>query len=132
MDHRPKHKRACKERVAELRDEILFRQPVSSHLGDCPICCLPLPLDIKQSIMHTCCSKLICEGCVLANFFKLNSACPFCRSSVKKMDTNKTRMKRAEVNDPVALREIGVINYREGDYETANEYWTKAQLNWAM
>ena len=42
------------------------------------------------------------------------------------MDTNKTRMKRAEVNDPVALREIGVINYREGDYETTNEYWTKA------
>jgi len=40
-DHRAKHKRACKKRAAELRDEIVFKQPESSHLGDCPICCLP-------------------------------------------------------------------------------------------
>ena len=26
-DHRSKHKRECKKRAAELRDEILFRQP---------------------------------------------------------------------------------------------------------
>eukprot|EP00985_Skeletonema_marinoi_P003294 scaffold1373_cov134-Skeletonema_marinoi.AAC.4 len=38
-DHRPQHKRACKKRVAELRDEILFKQPESRHWGDCPICC---------------------------------------------------------------------------------------------
>jgi len=25
-EHRPQHKRACKKRVAELREEILFRQ----------------------------------------------------------------------------------------------------------
>eukprot|EP00986_Skeletonema_menzelii_P005632 scaffold2088_cov77-Skeletonema_menzelii.AAC.1 len=36
-DHRPKHKKACKKRMAELRDEILFKQPESNHLGDCPI-----------------------------------------------------------------------------------------------
>jgi len=31
---------AAKEykRAAELRDEILFKQPESSHRGDCPIC----------------------------------------------------------------------------------------------
>eukprot|EP00985_Skeletonema_marinoi_P030096 scaffold30504_cov80-Skeletonema_marinoi.AAC.1 len=41
-EHRPQHKRACKKRAAELRDEILFKQPESSDLGDCPICFLPL------------------------------------------------------------------------------------------
>ncbi|KAK1734951.1 hypothetical protein QTG54_014411 [Skeletonema marinoi] len=30
---RPKHKKACKKRAAEIRDKILFRQPESSHLG---------------------------------------------------------------------------------------------------
>ena len=44
-NHRPDHEAACKERAAELRDEILFKQPESTHLGECPICCLPLPLD---------------------------------------------------------------------------------------
>ena len=38
MDHRPQHERECNERAAELRDEILFKQPESSHKGDCPIC----------------------------------------------------------------------------------------------
>jgi len=38
QDHLSQHDRACKERAAELRDEILFRQPESSHLGDCLIC----------------------------------------------------------------------------------------------
>ena len=43
-EHRPKHKKVCKKRAAELRDEILFKQPDGSDLGDCPICCLPLRL----------------------------------------------------------------------------------------
>eukprot|EP00984_Skeletonema_dohrnii_P007364 scaffold2671_cov81-Skeletonema_dohrnii-CCMP3373.AAC.4 len=36
-EHRPQHKKECKKRAAELRDEILFKQPESSDLGDCPI-----------------------------------------------------------------------------------------------
>ncbi|KAK1734887.1 hypothetical protein QTG54_014347 [Skeletonema marinoi] len=61
QDHRPKHEAMCKEGAAELRDEILFRQPESSHLGDCPICFLPLPIDQDTKIYHyglmPCCSK---------------------------------------------------------------------------
>jgi hypothetical protein len=53
-DHRPAHKRACKQRAAELRDEILFRQPESSHRGDCPICFLPLPIDVMKSNLYSC------------------------------------------------------------------------------
>ena len=55
--HWPQHKRACKKRMAELRDKILFRQPESSCLGDCPICCLPIPLDIKISTLMTAAAK---------------------------------------------------------------------------
>eukprot|EP00985_Skeletonema_marinoi_P030204 scaffold31073_cov81-Skeletonema_marinoi.AAC.1 len=66
-DHRPQHKGACKKRAAELRDEILFKQPESSDLGDCPICCLPLSLDRNLSILNECCGKLVCVGCDYAN-----------------------------------------------------------------
>ena len=61
--HRPEHETVCKERAAELRDEILFKQPEGSHLGDCPICCLPLSLNMNENMLQTCCSKLICNGC---------------------------------------------------------------------
>eukprot|EP00984_Skeletonema_dohrnii_P006566 scaffold2352_cov90-Skeletonema_dohrnii-CCMP3373.AAC.5 len=33
-DHRPQHKKECRKRAAELRDEILFKQPESSFFGD--------------------------------------------------------------------------------------------------
>ena len=45
---RAEHKQACKKRAAEIRDEILFQQPESSNLGDCPICCLPLSIDENE------------------------------------------------------------------------------------
>eukprot|EP00984_Skeletonema_dohrnii_P035747 scaffold35893_cov755-Skeletonema_dohrnii-CCMP3373.AAC.1 len=66
-EHRSQHKRACKQRAAELRDEILFKQPERSHLGECPICCLRLPLGQEKSTMMPCCSKFICNGCEYAN-----------------------------------------------------------------
>ena len=65
--HTSEHAEACKKRAAELRDEILFRQPEGTHMGDCPICCLPLSLDYKKSSMSTCCCKVICKGCNYAN-----------------------------------------------------------------
>ena len=65
--HRPQHKQGCKKRAAELRDDLLFKQPESSHMGDCPICFLPLSFEWKYSSMMACCSKIICNGCVHAN-----------------------------------------------------------------
>ena len=61
--HRSQHTRDCKSKAAEMREMILFRQPESSHLGDCPICLLLLSLDPKKSIMQSCCTNLICLGC---------------------------------------------------------------------
>ncbi len=90
-DHRKQHKRACKQRAAELRDELLFKQPESSHLGECPICMIPLPLDRQKSTMMGCCSKVICNGCFISNQkqefkAKIKSKCPFCREATPKTD----------------------------------------------
>jgi hypothetical protein len=67
QEHLPKHEQACKKRVGEIREEILFKQPESSHFGDCPICLLPLSLDPNQSSSYSCCSKIVCNGCSHAN-----------------------------------------------------------------
>ena len=90
-DHRPKHKRECKRRAAELRDEILFRQPESHLHGDCPICCILLELDDRKSFMMTCCGKTICGGCAYANQYanqmrKAKNLCPFCRQATPDAD----------------------------------------------
>ena len=132
-DHRPKHKKECKKRAAELRDEILFKQPESSHFGDCPICYLPLPIDNKKSTLYACCSKIICMGCTYTNQMReiegrLEQQCPFCRKAAPDTDEEiiEQRMKRIEANDPVAMCQMGTKRYMAGDYETAFGYWTKA------
>ena len=61
--HREQHEQECKKRKAELHDKELFTQPDISHHGECPICCLPLPIDTTKSIMMGCCCKVICNGC---------------------------------------------------------------------
>eukprot|EP00574_Skeletonema_japonicum_P012552 CAMPEP_0201729152 /NCGR_PEP_ID=MMETSP0593-20130828/18142_1 /ASSEMBLY_ACC=CAM_ASM_000672 /TAXON_ID=267983 /ORGANISM="Skeletonema japonicum, Strain CCMP2506" /LENGTH=334 /DNA_ID=CAMNT_0048221449 /DNA_START=54 /DNA_END=1055 /DNA_ORIENTATION=+ len=144
-EHRPIHKEACKKRAAELRDEILFKQPESSHHGDCPICCYPLPLDSKQSTMMPCCCKLICEGCDYADKnreverilrernlqnreMNLRRTCLFCRSIVPSgpEDCMIHLAKRVKANDPYALCQMGGLLQGQGDYKNAYKYWTKA------
>jgi TPR repeat protein len=121
-------------RAAEIRDEILFRQPESSHVGDCPICCLPLPLDGRKVFMSPCCAKRICIGCNFANVKRESQAsqkdnkCAFCRTAfvatVEEQDLNL--MKRVKVNDPSALFKMGVRCQLRRNYESAFEYYTKA------
>ena len=131
--HRPKHLQACRGREAELREELLFKQPEASHRGDCPICMLPLPLDLTKSTIYGCCSKIICNGCVIAHQMRLTETsmdriCPFCRepSFVTEEQGDKRMMKRVEANDPVAIRYQGVKQYKAGDHKRAVEYFTKA------
>ena len=117
-------------RAAELRDEILFKQPESSHLGDCPICCLPISIGY---FTMSCCCKYICRGCAFTNqkreFEKrLERKCPFCRHPItNSKEENKINfLKRAEANDPIAMIHLGANHYEEGDYKKAFDYWTKA------
>ena len=131
-DHELEHEEACKKRAAELRDELLFKQPESTHLGDCPICSLPLPLDRSKSCIYSCCSKVICKGCVYANDMRemetrLAKSCPFCRAANPTLrEIEKRRMKRVEANDPEAVYQEGLKWYDRGEYAKAFEYWTKA------
>ena len=132
-EHRPKHKKECKKRAAELHDELIFKQPESSHFGNCPICLIPLSLDETKSVMMGCCSTMICDGCNYANKTReleggLQQSCAFCRnpSPTSRIEVDKLRMKRIEAKDPVALRKAGTQRYGEGDYKDAFDYWIKA------
>jgi hypothetical protein len=46
---RKSHKQICKQRVAELRDEALFKDPPAKE--DCPICFLPMPEKLLSCMM---------------------------------------------------------------------------------
>ena len=62
-EHQEQHEEECKKRKAKLHDDDLFEQPGSSHLGECPICFLPMPLLPQKVGFHSCCGKLLCDGC---------------------------------------------------------------------
>ena len=134
-EHRKQHKRVCKERMVELHDQLLFTQPDSSSChGDCPICFLPLPLDLSKSTMRSCCSKTICKGCDYAHYISnKQKICPFCREPVPKNDEeiDKRRMKRVEAGDPVELSQMGTKCYKEGDHDKAVKI-EKWRLDWEM
>jgi tetratricopeptide (TPR) repeat protein len=107
-NHWPKHKKECKLRAAELRDEALFKDPPPKE--DCPICFLPMPDTLicckslppatlmsvpiydyaeaneefanrSTEVYYTCCGKDICAGCV-DSFVQsgTDDKCPFCNS----------------------------------------------------
>ena len=88
-NHWPTHKKQCKLRAAELRDEALFKDPPPKK--DCPICFLPMPVNMfacaslpdatitsvpindfanahvelakNTEIYYPCCGQTICGGC---------------------------------------------------------------------
>ncbi len=129
-NHRPQHKKTCKKRMKEIYDDTLFTQPDESHLGECPLCCLPMPLELEKSSFYSCCSNSICNGCVyMHRRNKGDNSCPFCREPLSdSAQENKMRqIKRVEANDPEAITHFGTTkHYRKGDYEGAFKYWTKA------
>jgi hypothetical protein len=101
---------SCKMRAAKLHHKKLFIQPDESHLGECPICFLPMPIGPQTSTFYSCCSKLICNGCDYANDMSNGGdRCPFCRESTPedKEEFDKNHMERVKANDPAAMREMG-------------------------
>jgi tetratricopeptide (TPR) repeat protein len=121
------------KRLAEIRDRDLFTQPDESHLGECPICCLPMPIDQSKSAFMTCCSKRICRGCEYANKKReiqagMEQRCAFCREPLPKSqeESHKRAMKRIKKNCPAAMYHMGRNCVKEGDYGNALEYLTKA------
>jgi TPR repeat protein len=132
-NHWPTHKKDCKLRAAELRDEALFKDPPAKE--DCPICFLPMPIRLLScmtlppatiysipiydyAIAHeelanknmegyySCCGKSICRGCEHSfNNSGNTRKCPYCNSDRGKTEEEdvKELMKRAEANDPASI-----------------------------
>ena len=113
--HRKHHKKACRQRAAELKDEQLFSQGHQRPEGEfCPICTLPIPLPVyEHSLFNICCMKLICVGCVSAAQKRGMVDCPFCRTRLPDNDADAEAdalamlQARVEKKDPAALYFLG-------------------------
>ena len=109
--HRKQHKKACKQRAAELKDEQLYKQGHERPEGDfCPICTLPIPIPTGQhSVFEVCCMKRVCDGCNIAAQNRGMHDCAFCRTPVPDSDSHTLAMiqARAEKKDPEAISHLG-------------------------
>ena len=133
--HRKQHKKACKKRAAELKDELPYSQGLERPEGDsCPICTLPIPLPMAHySIFQSCCMKRICNGCDFAAFKRGMTDCPFCRTPRPDSDADNLAMiiSRVKKKDPEAIHLLG-NQYHYGllglqkDMEKAVELFTEA------
>ncbi len=65
--HREQREEGRKTRAVILHDKRLFRQPDGGHLGECPLCFLPMPLAPGKTTFKSCCSKIVCHGCCYAH-----------------------------------------------------------------
>ena len=136
--HRPQHKKACRNRAAELHDEALFGEPPPEH-GDCPICFLLLPFMGSGRMYMSCCGKMICSGCEHAPVYDnhgiaiVGKKCPFCRTQQPTTYEEIIKMfkKRMEVGDAYAFYMMGNV-YLHGRYGVpqdsakAVEFWRKS------
>ena len=110
--------RRCEECVAAGSQLVLMKTGTTkSERDDCPICQLPLPLDLNQSLFRECCMNLVCNGCSLASHKRDMRDCPFCRTPDPEDDSQALAMirKRVEKGDPVAIWHLG-NKYRFGQY----------------
>ena len=133
--HRKQHKKACKQRAAELKDERLYSQGHERPEGDfCPICTLPVPLPMDEhSGFRLCCMKRVCKGCIMAAMQRGMRGCPFCRTPIHNNEADKIALiqARVEKKDPEAIKHLGgkyfygELGLRK-DLRKAVELWTEA------
>jgi len=131
--HRKKHKKACEKRVAELHEEQLFKDHPPRE--ECPICMLPLPFDLNESVFKPCCGKFICKGCICTMVESVRGVllCPFCRTpNAKNLDEHIERTRKL-----MEKGDVGAFNHLAGyyangttslpqDMNKAKELWLKA------
>jgi len=132
-EHREQHHEDCKRRAKQLHDKRLFTQPNGTHRGECPICFLPIPLEMDKYIFMSCCGQMICNGCCYAHLmsnihdFVKAKTCLFCRTPASDEEEYKKRtQERIEANDPGVLSCRGSECHQAGEYDKALEYFTKA------
>jgi TPR repeat protein len=136
-----KHKKECKERAAELRNEALFKDPPPKE--ECPICFLPMPMILiscvslppasvssvpifdfakaneelagqSTEVYYPCCGKSICRGCHYSSWKSGNDEkCPFC---------NADRTGKTDEEDVVEIMKRVEANDAASIYLLANVY----------
>ena len=109
--------RRCEECVATGNQLVLMKKGrTRSEEDDCPICQLPLPLDVEQFMFKVCCMKKVCSGCILASVKRGMRDCPFCRAP-KPDESQALAMirKRVDKGDPLAIFNLG-NKYCSGQY----------------
>jgi hypothetical protein len=141
-NHWKKHKKECKQRAAELRDEALFKDLPAKE--DCPICFLPMPVkliacmtlppatitsvpicdfadandgvaNLASETYYSCCGKSICGGCIHSIIKSGNNGtCPFCNSD---RGTQTEEEKIAEMMKRVEANDASAI------YVLGNSYY---------
>ncbi|EJK73900.1 hypothetical protein THAOC_04457 [Thalassiosira oceanica] len=108
--HRKQHKKACKKRAAELKDERLYSQGQERPEGDfCPICMLAIPLPMPEhSAFMVCCLQTVCHGCDWAAQKRGMIDCPFCREPRPRDDKPALSLvkKRVAAKDPKAIEHL--------------------------
>ena len=118
--HKSKHKKKCDGRVAELHDEKLFRVPPPRE--DCPICFLPLPLDVGQTEFKSCCGKIICSGCIYAMAMEdikkgkkkeEMGMCAFCRTLRPISNEEKVKRLKGQMEKDNAMACLGSVMSKE-------------------
>ncbi|EJK70303.1 hypothetical protein THAOC_08347, partial [Thalassiosira oceanica] len=133
--HRKKHKKACKQRAAELKDEQLYSRGHERLEGDyCSICTLPIPFPMDgHSIFMACCVKRVCNGCNLATCKRGMSDCAFCRTPIARNDADRLTMVQTRVakKDPVAINNLAQQYFHGGlglqkDARRAVKLWEEA------
>ena len=114
--HRKQHKKACKKRAAELKDEQLYsRGHERMEVDFCPICTLAIPIPMEHhAVFNVCCNKRVCKGCVMAAQKRGMLDCPFCRTPYPSNHADALAMVQARVEkkDPVAIQLLGEYYYR--------------------
>ena len=98
----------------ELRDVELFG-PLEER-EECPVCFVPMPLDLSHWSHPPCCSKIICHACARAAGARRQFNCAFCRAPVSGDEALRQQQlrKRIESGDTWAMY-ILANNYKNGN-----------------
>ncbi|KAK1733787.1 zf-MYND and TPR domain-containing protein [Skeletonema marinoi] len=129
-EHRSKHKQECKKRAAELHDELLFKQPESTHYGDCPICCLPLLLDEHKSLIEGDYDTAFEYWTKATGLGDVGAHFNLSRLYRKGLGVEKDKKKRlhhleaaAIGGDHVARNHLAIVEWENGRQERAIKHW---------
>ena len=135
VEHWPRHKKACKKRMAKFEEQLLKDHP---ERPDCPICMLTLPPELHQVVYRICCGQTLCLGCMYAQEeedaksgkrWDEIGTCAFCRAPTPKTveETNILTNTLFERNNAHAVNDVAdnYARYEKGHGTLAESWQTR-------